>query len=112
MEHLKTVTNEFLGITLNVYKHNGDLWFRAYEVATILKYNNRREFIKYNIPDDEKMIVKKNIMLSDDKTMETQGMMVNEPGLYKLIFLSDYKRKKNIQEMVIQSYFTIFKGRD
>ena len=42
MEHLKTVTNEFLGITLNVYTHSDDLWLRAFEIATILKYNNRR----------------------------------------------------------------------
>ena len=50
MEHLKTVTNEFLGITLNVYTHNGDLWFRASEIAHIQQYKktwstpwNRRE---------------------------------------------------------------------
>ena len=94
MEHLKTVTNEFLGITLNVYTHNGDLWFRAFEIATILKCNNRREVIKYNIPDDEKMRVKKNIVFSNGKIIETLVTMINEPGLYRLIFLSDFEHKK------------------
>ena len=107
MEHLKTVTNEFLGITLNVYTHNGDLWFRAFEIATILKYNNRREVIKHNIPDDEKMIVKKNIVFSNGKTIETLVTMVNESGLYRLIFLSDYEHRKMFKKMVIQSCFTI-----
>ena len=103
MEHLKTVTNEFLGITLNVYTHNGDLWFRAFEIATILKYNNRREVIKYNIPDDEKMIVKKNIVLSNGKTIETQVLMVNEPGLYRLIFLSDYEHRKMFKKWLCRA---------
>ena len=94
MKHLKTVTNEFLEITLNVYTHNGDLWFRTFEIATILKYNNRREVIKYNIPDNEKMRVKKNIVLSNGKMIETLVTMVNEPGLYRLIFLSDYEHIK------------------
>ena len=91
---MKTVRNEFLRITLSVRTYNGDLWFRAFEIATILKYNNRREVIKYNIPDDEKMIVKKNVVFSNGKTIETLVMMVNEPGLYRLIFLSDYKHRK------------------
>ena len=61
MEHLKTVTNEVLEITLNVYSYNSDLWFTAYEIAMALKYKNRTPVIKYNLPDDEKMRVDKKI---------------------------------------------------
>ena len=91
MEHLKTVTNEFLGINLNFYTHNGELWFRAFEIATILKYKKGE---KSSNTIFLTMKVKKNILLSNDSTMETQVMMVSEPGLYRLIYLSDYKHKK------------------
>ena len=103
MEHLKTVTNEFLGITLNVYTHNGDLGFRAFEIATIITYNNRREVIKYNIPDDEKMIVKNNIVFSNGKKIEILVTMVNEPGLYRLIFLSDYEHRKMFKKWLYRA---------
>ena len=83
MEYLKTLTNEYLGISVNVYKHNGDLWFTAYEVAAILKYKNRREVIKYNIPDNKKMRVKKKIEFLNGKIIESMVIMVNEPGLYR-----------------------------
>ena len=103
MEHLKTVTNEFLGITLNVYKHNGDLWFRAFEIATALKYKNRTPVIKYNIPDDEKMTVDNKIQFSNGKLLDTVITMVNEPGLYRLIFLSDYEHKKQLKRWLYRA---------
>ena len=89
MEHLKTVTNEFLGITLNVYTHNGDLWFRAFEIATILKCNNRREVIKYNIPDDR-----------DPLKTHPDTIFIKEPGLYALIFRSKLETAKVFQDWV------------
>ena len=98
MEHLKTVMNKFLGISLNAYTDKGDFWFRAFEIVTILKYKNRREVIKYNIPDDEKMRVEKNIEFCNGKTVETMITMVNEPGLYRLIFLSDYEHRKEFKK--------------
>ena len=98
MEHFKTVTNEFLRISLNVYIHKGDFWFRAYEVAVALKYENRSPTIKYNIPDDEKMRVGKNIEFSNGKQIKTIVRMVNKPGLYRLLFLSDYEHRKQIKK--------------
>ena len=98
MEHLKSLTHEYLGITINVYTHNGNLWFRAYEIATILSYKNRREVIKYNIPDDEEMRIKKKIEFSNGKIVESMVTMINEPGLHRLIFLCDYEHRKQFKK--------------
>ena len=49
------------------------------------------------------MRVKKNIVFSNGKTIETLVAMVDELGLYRLIFLSDYEHKKQFKKWLFMA---------
>lgn len=77
---------------------DGEMWFVAKDVCDILEHTNARKAVK-SLDDDEKSSV--TISYGTSKLGGNPNMViVNEPGLYKLIFKSRKTEAKNFTRWV------------
>ena len=81
---------------------NGDPWFKAKEVATILAYTNTNKAIIDNVDDDDK---RKLVDLMGDSQphmvyTDRNTIYINEPGLYSLILRSNMSNAKEFMRWV------------
>ena len=78
---------------------DGEAWFVAKDVCDILGLENARQAIK-SLDDDEKMTVSNNDGHSGQRGGAQFLNIVNEPGLYKLIFKSRKAEAKQFTRWV------------
>ena len=72
---------------------NGDPWFKAKDIATILAYANTKKAIIDNVDDDDKR--KLVDLMGDQSPMvynDRSAIYINEPGLYSLILRSNMSK--------------------
>ena len=80
---------------------NGDPWFKAKEVATILAYTNTKQAIIDSVDDDDKR--KLVDPMGDQSPMvfnDRNAIYINEPGLYSLILRSNMSKAKEFKPWV------------
>lgn len=83
----EVATSKLLGDFRYIKKENGEIWFFVVDVCKILDIKNPRDVVA-NFPDDEKMTVANTDGHSGKRGGAQKFNVVNEPGLYRLIFQS------------------------
>ena len=95
MEHnLQIFTNEEFG-KVRVVMIDGEPWFVAADACRILEINNPSQALT-RLDDDEK----NTLILNEGNRGNPNVNVVNEPGLYRLIFASRKPEAKNFQRWI------------
>ena len=99
MNDLKIFENNEFGEIRTIKDENGDPWFVGKDVAEILQYSNTTKAILNHVDDEDK-----KILTSQNGTLENipnRGLtIINESGLYALIFSSKMKKAKEFKRWV------------
>ena len=99
MNELKIFENESFGEIRTIKDENGEPWFVGKDVAEILEYTNTTKAILTHVDDEDK-----KILTSQNGTLENipnRGLtIINESGLYALIFSSKMKKAKEFKRWV------------
>ena len=101
----KKFINEELGIEFNSYiDKECCVWFKAKDVAQILKYKNTEKAIKRHVSENHKRIF---LFVDQHETHgqqnDTRGkycIFVDEPGFYELVFKSRLPSAKIFREWI------------
>lgn len=74
---------------------NGDTWFVGADIATVLGYSNPQKAIRDHVDDEDKMV-------NDSFTLGrgSSPVLVNESGVYALIFSSKLENAKRFKHWV------------
>lgn len=82
MNELKVFNNEEFGDVRTIMIDN-EPWFVGRDVANILGYSNSRQAISTHVDDEDK---KDGVTVCDSIGREQKPVLINESGLYSLIF--------------------------
>lgn len=94
MNEIQIFSNEEFGQVRTV-EINGEPWFSAKDVALALGYSNPRDAVAKHVDDDDKGVAK------CDTLGGTQGIsIINESGLYALVFGSKLANAKRFKHWV------------
>lgn len=108
MNNLQTFSNSEFG-TIRTIEENGQIWFVGKDVAEALGYTNPRDALTKHVHSDDKRLLLKSqivtleIQKSQNVTLEipNRGMtIINESGLYALIFGSKLESAKRFKHWV------------
>lgn len=80
---------------------NGEPWFVAADVARVLDYRTASDAIRY-LDDDEADTLKQRIRSENGVEQERQMLIINESGLYNLIFRSRKPEAKKFRKWVTE----------
>lgn len=94
MEEMRIFKNEEFG-TIRTVEINGEIWFVGKDVASILGYSNVRDAIANHVYEDDKGVGKLDT-LGGKQNMT----VINESGLYALIFGSKLESAKRFKHWV------------
>ena len=103
----------FNDIEIFVYEINGKAWFKGIEIARILEYSNTNDAILNNVKDKHKdtfeNIMKKlnpryfqGVQFLFFENTSSNTIMINESGLYSLIFKSKMKKAEIFTDWVTE----------
>lgn len=98
MENLTTFTNEVFG-NIRGLEINGEAWLVGKDVASSLGYKNTKDALSKHVDEEDKQLIQR----SQFATLEipNRGLMViNESGLYSLIFGSKLPEAKKFKSWV------------
>ncbi len=98
MENLRVFKNEEFGQVRTV-TIDGEPWFVGKDVATALGYKDTSDALKVHVDDDDKYHVK----VGEIPTLKTSNFgayLINESGLYSLIFGSKLESAKKFRHWV------------
>lgn len=95
MNELKTFTNEKFGSVRTVERDNG-IWFVGKDVAEALGYSNTRDALATHVLEEDK----NTVVISDGKRGNPNQIIINESGLYALIFGSKLDTAKEFKHWV------------
>lgn len=84
---------------VRIVEIDGEHWFIAKDICDILELTNSRKAVK-SLDDDEKMTVTNSYTHSGQRGGAQMFNVVNEPGLYKLIFKSNKPEAKEFTRWV------------
>jgi len=87
-------TLEFKGVKVRTVMNNGEPWFVASDVCEILDHSNSRAAID-SLDDDEK-----GVTIAYTLGGNQQVNIINEPGLYRLIFTSRKDEAKEFKRWI------------
>lgn len=89
--------------TFNFHNHpihtindNGEIWFRASDIANALRYGNHRQAIKTHVDSDDVQFLD----TIDSMGRTQQSNYINESGMYALIFGSKKPEAKRFKRWV------------
>lgn len=91
---LQTFNSETFG-NVRAYETDGEIWFVGADVAKALEYTNTTKALKDHIDNEDKLI--ERIVTSGQKRAVT---LINESGLYSLIFSSKLPKAKKFKRWV------------
>ena len=94
MNELQIFNNEEFG-KIRTVTINNEPWFVSKDVATALGYSNSRDAISKHVFDDDKGVAK-----CDTPSGRQEMSVINESGLYALIFGSKLDRAKRFKHWV------------
>lgn len=99
MKDLKIFNNNEFGEIRTILDEQGEPWFVGKDVAEILEYTNTTKAILTHVDDEDK-----KILTSQNGTLENipnRGLtIINESGLYALIFSSKMEKAKEFKHWV------------
>lgn len=90
---------------VRIIQKDGETWFVAKDVCEILGLNNNRQSVA-TIPEDEKGVISSDTLgdskvITNDISIPNRGLqIVNEPGLYRLVFRSRKPEAENFKHWV------------
>lgn len=93
--------NEVLDCSISCYLKNDQIWFKGKDIADILDYTNPQKAIRDHIDNDDKTnfadFGKGERFV---QPLDPQTIMINESGLYSLIFGSKMEKAKMFKKWV------------
>ena len=93
--------NEILDCSITCYLKNDQIWFKGKDIANILEYKNTAKSVWDHVDADDKISFKDfqngNPSLI---SLDPQTIMINESGLYALIFGSKMEKAKIFKKWV------------
>lgn len=98
MENLTTFTNDVFG-NIRGLELNGEAWLVGKDVASSLGYKNTKDALSKHVDEEDKQLIQR----SQFATLEipNRGLtVINESGLYSLIFGSKLPEAKNFKRWV------------
>ena len=95
MNNLKIFENEQFGEIKTIIDENGEPWFVGKDIAEILEYASPANAIKKHIEDEDKGVTE--LMTPGGKQKMT---IINESGLYSLIFSSKMDKAREFKRWV------------
>ncbi len=90
---------DFEDNAVRVVDIDGEPWFVAADVARVLEYRTASDAIRY-LDDDEADTLKQRIRSENGVEQERQMLIINESGLYNLIFRSRKPEAKKFRKWV------------
>ena len=95
-------SNEHLSQVTMIKDSENVVWFKGFDIATILGYSNTRDALKKHVDEDEK---KKMNELNGNQNatlgnLHPHSVFINESGLYSLILRSKLDGAKKFQKWV------------
>lgn len=94
MEEIKIFENPNFG-SVRTVEINGEVWFVGKDVAEILGYSDPQKAVKMHVDDEDKLI--RQIVVSGQNRNVT---LINESGVYSLIFASKLPKAKEFKHWV------------
>jgi hypothetical protein len=82
---------------------DGDPWFRAKDIATVLGYANTTQAVLKNVDNDDRRKMKELVNLPERLTLDyhtCNTIFINEAGLYSLILRSEKPEAKTFKAWV------------
>lgn len=95
MKELKKFDNEEFGQIRTIIDENKEPWFVGKDVAEILEYSNTPKAIRDHVDNEDKLT--ERIVLSGQNR---EAVIINESGLYSLIFSSKMDKAKEFKRWV------------
>ena len=97
---VKLFESEILGVSLtSVVSDDGEIYFKAKDVATALGYTNTNEAIRDHVREGYRVRYD-NIKGSETLPLHPHTMFLAEPGFYELIFSSKLPHAEAFQYWV------------
>ena len=87
----KKFDNKELNVSIDTHIDGKEVWIKSHDVALALGYKRPDKAIINHIKDDEKRKVQQNVESQNGRVVKTMVTLINEPGLYRLIFSSKLK---------------------
>ena len=95
MNEVRIFTNSEFGC-IRIIEMNGEPWFVGKDVAEALGYSNTRDALSAHVMDEDK----NTVVISDGKRGNPNQTVINESGLYALIFGSKLESAKRFKHWV------------
>lgn len=95
MKNLKIFENEKFGEIRTIIGKDGEIWFVGKDVADVLQYSNTRDALARHVDKEDKS----DVAIHDGRQNRKQTI-INESGLYSLIFSSKMKKAKEFKRWV------------
>ena len=101
---VKYACDELGGVEISCIIVDDEPWFKAKDVATVLKYTNTRKAIQDHVSEDDKRD-QGSFILKGNESLPLKGnskntIFINESGLYCLIFGSEMEEAKVFEHWV------------
>lgn len=97
MNNLKIFKNNEFGEVRTILDENNEPWFVGKDVAEILQYSNTRDALAKRVDELDK---KDGVAIRDSIGREQYPTLINESGLYSLIFSSKMDKAKEFKRWV------------
>ena len=98
--HLQVFYNESENVSIRTTMINGEPWFVAKDLCMILEIQNSRDTLAKVIDEDEKGVANLYTRSSNGIWQNREMAIINESGLYHLIFVSRKPEAKTIRRWV------------
>ena len=84
-------SNEHLSQVTMIKDSENVVWFKGFDIATILGYSNTRDALKKHVDEDEKKKMNEFQMMQNatPKNSQPHSIFINESGLFSLILRSN-----------------------
>lgn len=92
-------TFEFDSQEVRVLNIDGNPWFVGKDVAKILGYKKPRNALATHVDSEDKIL---SLIQSNDSNYKAKTTLINESGLYSLIFKSKLPNAKRVREWIEQ----------
>lgn len=96
MKDLKIFNNEEFGQVRTIIDENNEPWFVGKDVAEILEYKESNKAINRHVDEDDRM----KHPITDNLGRKQETYLINESGLYSLIFSSKMEKAKEFKRWV------------
>lgn len=99
MNDLQIFSNEEFG-QVRIININGDVWFVGKDVAEALGYSNASKAVFVHVVDEDRILQVIEAHAQNGNVVKTQTALINESGLYALIFGSKLESAKRFKRWV------------